>query len=395
MIRSVVVKVATGALAVALLAGCTLMPETRSEQTAAEATPTPIPTAQIAVKPTYKVQRGEVVKSLQFSGRIAPATEEELFFRADGRVRAVFFKRNDTVKQGDVIGELEIDALERELNAAELELERAQVTLAEAERTLDLDRREAQTRLEQAQIVLEGMDHDHQHTRAEISAQEKQVELAQLAVERLSAGVSLLLQNDVQRATYAVQKLNQEIAEAQIIAPFDGVLLSLTLTPGQAVTAYQPVASVADPSQTEVSADLLSNQLQLLAEQMPVTFVLANKPGQTFVGVVRRLPYPYGSGGAGQTIEEKDKSTRIAVTEAPAAAPYALGDLVRVTAEIDQAADVLWLPPQAIRNFNGRLFVVVQDGDVQRRTDVRLGIEAEERVELEEGVTEGETVIGP
>ena len=74
---------------------------------------------------------------------------------------------------------------------------------------------------------------------------------------------------------------------------------------------------------------------------------------------------------------------------------YALGDPVRVTAEIDRAADVLWLPPQAIRNFNGRLFVVVQDGDAQRRSDVRVGIEAEERVEVEEGVTEGETVVGP
>ena len=96
-----------------------------------------------------------------------PALEEELFFRTDGYVRTVFFKRNDKVKQGDVIAELEIDAQERELNAAELELERARVTLVEAERNLELDRREAQTRLEQAQIVLEGMDRSHESTRAE------------------------------------------------------------------------------------------------------------------------------------------------------------------------------------------------------------------------------------
>ena len=294
-----------------------------------------------------------------------------------------------------MIAELEIDAQERELNAAELELERARVTLVEAERNLELDRREAQTRLEQAQILLEGMDRSHEHTRAEVAAQEKTVELAQLAIERLGDTVSPLLTNDVKRAEYSVQKLKQEIAEAQIIAPFDGVLLSVSLSPGQTVTAYQPVSSVADPSKMEVSADLLSNQLQLLAEKMPITFVLSNKPGQTFGGVIRRLPYPFGTGGSGQTVEEKDKSTRITITEAPADATYALGDLVRVTAEIDRVADVLWLPPQAIRNFNGRLFVVVQDGDAQRRSDVRVGIEAEERVEVEEGVTEGETVVGP
>ena len=68
---------------------------------------------------------------------------------------------------------------------------------------------------------------------------------------------------------------------------------------------------------------------------------------------------------------------------------------MRVTAEVESAEDVIWLPPQAIRNFNGRLFTVVQDGDVQRRVDVRIGVEAEDRVEILEGVEEGQTVVGP
>ena len=378
-----------------LLAGCALMPATRTEQSAAEPTPTPIPTAQIALKPTYTVQRGEVVETATFSGRISPQKEEALFFRTDGRIRAVFFKRNDRVKTGDVIAEYEIDALERELIAAELELERAQVTLDEAVRNHALNQREAQARLERAQILLEGADRDPNVARAQVAAYQKDVDLAQIDVERLAVGVSPLLQNDLTRAQYAVEKLKQEIAEAQIIAPFDGLLLSLSLTPGQAVTGYQPVASVADDSSMEVSADLLSNQLQLLAEQMPVTFVLSSRPGQTLHGVIRRLPYPYGSGGSGQTIEAKDKSTRITIEESAEAGGYAIGDLVRVTAEVERAENALWLPPQAIRNFNGRLFAVVQDGDVQRRVDVRIGVEAEDRVEILEGVEEGQVVVGP
>jgi multidrug efflux pump subunit AcrA (membrane-fusion protein) len=384
------------AISVALwLAGCALMPATRTEQSAAEPTPTPIPTAQIALKPTYRVQRGDVVRTATFSGRISPQKEEALFFRTDGRIRSVFFKRNDLVKQGDVIAEFEIDALERELIAAELELERAKVTLEEALRNLELDRREAQARLERAQIVLQGAERDPNVSRAQAAAYQKDVELAQIAVERLAEGVNPLLQNDVTRAQYAVEKLKKEIAEAQIIAPFDGILLSLSLTPGQAVAGYQPVASVADASVMEISADLLSNQLQQLAEGMPVTFVLSSRPGQTLHGVIRRLPYPYGSGGSGQTIEEKDKSTRIVIEEPPNVGNYAIGDLVRVTAEVERADNVLWLPPQAIRNFSGRLFAVVQDGDVQRRVDVRIGVEAADRVEILEGVEEGQVVVGP
>ena len=55
---------------------------------------------------------------------------------------------------------------------------------------------------------------------------------------------------------------------------------------------------------------------------------------------------------------------------------------------------MLWLPPQAIRTFEGRRFVVVQDGDAQLRVDVTIGIESDDRVEIEEGLTEGQTVIG-
>ncbi len=390
------ISIASLALGAALLAGCALLPATRSEQAAGEPTPTPIPTTAIALKPTYQVQVGEVVKTSKFSGRISPVVEEELYFRADGRLRAVFFKRNDAVAKGDVIAELEIDGLERELKAAELELERAEVTLAEAERKLEYDRRVAQKQLEIAQIRLDGVDSNRDSTHAEVDAQRKEVELAQIEVERLEAGVSPLLQNDVTRARYAVQKLNEQIAEAQIIAPFDGVLLSLTLSPGQAITAYAPVASLADPSTLEVSSNLLSDQLQLLAEKMPVTMELASRPGQKLDGFIRRLPYPYGSGGSGQTLEEKDKSTRVTIEAATdVLASLLLGELVNVTAIIESKDNVVWVPPQAIRNFNGRRFAVVQDGDVQRRVDIKLGIQAEERVEIMEGLQEGQTVVGP
>lgn len=378
-----------------LLAGCALLPATRSEQVAAEATPTPIPTPQVALKPVYQVQVGEVVKTSTFAGRISPVVEEELFFRVDGRVRSVNFKRNTMVKQGDIIAEFEIEALERELNAAELELERARVTLAEAERALELDRIEAQTRLEMERLRLEGMERDDHSSRADMAIQEQTIALSELAVERLNGGVSQLLKNDLSRAEYAVQKLKEEIDEARIVAPFDGLLLSLTLSPGQAVSGYQTVATLADTDELEISADLLSDQMELMAEGMPVTFVLSSRPGQTLNGEIRRLPYPYGSGGSGQTLEEKDKSTRITIAAASQNTGYELGDLVRVTAELERKADVLWLPPQAIRNFNGRRFAVVQDGDVQRRVDVEIGIQAEERVEIETGLEAGQTVVGP
>ncbi|MCB0065117.1 MAG: efflux RND transporter periplasmic adaptor subunit [Caldilineaceae bacterium] len=397
MIREKLLTVGTVVAMVIVVSGCSLLPANRTQRAAADApTPTPIPTPVVPVKPTYKVQRGEIVDEITFSGRISPVVEEELFFRASGRVRAVFVKRNDMVTEGQVLAELEIDGLERELNSAQLQLERANVLYEEAEREWEYQRDVLQINLEKAQVRLASLQAQSSPDVSAVESQELDVQLAQLALDKhINDGVNPLLANDVQRASYDVEKLQAEIAEAQVIAPFDGQLLSLSLTPGQAVEAFRPVATVADIEHLEVSADLLSNQMEDLAEEMPVTVVLVSRPGVELSGQIRQLPYPYGSGGSStETIEERDKSTRFTLAESAEEAGFDLGDLVRVTVELERKDNILWVPPQAVRVFDGRRFAVVIDGDARRRVDVKVGIETPDRLEIEEGLEEGQVIEG-
>ena len=385
----------SGGIVAVILAGCALLPAVNTDRaTDGLPTPTPIPTAVVPVKPTYKVQRGELVSQLEFSGRISPEVEEDLFFRADGRVRTVLSKRNDMVTKGQILAELEVDGLERELESAQIELERAQVRMDQAEGEHEYQVKVAQTNLEIAQLQLAAMQGGAAPDATAIAIQEKELSLAQLDVERLASGIDPLIVSDVTRAELAVAKLQAEIAESQIIAPFDGQLLSISLTPGQAVSAYAPVSTVADINNLEVSAELVSNQMEDLSEGMNAVIFLTSRPGVTLDGAVRQLPYPYGSGGRGQTVEDMDKSTRVTIVAAPGDEGFELGDLVRVTVELERKADVLWLPPQALRIFDGRRFAVLQDGDLQRRVDVTVGIETPERVEIESGLEEGQTVVG-
>jgi multidrug efflux pump subunit AcrA (membrane-fusion protein) len=378
-----------------VLAGCALLPAVNTDRaTDGLPTPTPIPTAVVPVKPTYVVQRGELVSQLEFSGRISPEVEEDLFFRTDGRVRTVLAKRNDMVTQGQILAELEIDGLERELESAQLELERSQVRLEQAQSDHEYQIAVAQNKLEVAQLRLQAMQSGAAPDFTAIAIQQKEIEMAQLELDRLAEGIDPLLISDVTRAELAVSKIQAEIAEAQIIAPFDGQLLSISLTPGQSVNAYAPVSTIADISSLEVSADLVSNQMDKLTEGMIAEIFLTSRPGVRLSGMVRQLPYPYGSGGRGQTVEDMDKSTRVTIDSSPTDEGFKLGDLVRVTVELERKADVLWLPPQALRIFDGRRFAVLQDGDVQRRVDVTVGIETPERVEIEAGLEEGQTVVG-
>jgi multidrug efflux pump subunit AcrA (membrane-fusion protein) len=230
---------------------------------------------------------------------------------------------------------------------------------------------------------------------------ELEVALAQLEVDILERGIDPTYKNNVKRAQLDVQKLEATIAEAQIIAPLDGQILSKSLSEGREVTAFKPVMIIADLTELEISANPFSSELSGLAENMPVKATITNRPGEEIAGFIRRLPYPYGGGGRSEGVEEEDESTRITLERLLEELGLEVGDLMRIEVILESKDDVLWLPPQAIRTFEGRKFVVVQDGEVQRRIDVKIGITSEDRVEIvedadsKEGLTEGQIVIGP
>ena len=220
--------------------------------------------------------------------------------------------------------------------------------------------------------------------------------MAQLDVDILDREIDPLFKNNVERARLNVQKLEAEIANAQIVAPFDGQILSITLIKGREGEAFKPVVVVADPSELDIRAEPRDTQLSELAENMPVVVGFSTRPDEEFSGFIRQLPYPYGGGtGTVEGLEEEDESTRITLEVTPAEAGLELGDLMQVEVVVEQKTGVLWLPPQAIRTFEGRRFVVVQQDEAQQRFDVKIGLEGEDRVEIEEGLSEGQVVIGP
>lgn len=329
-------------------------------------TPTPIPTSIVPLKPTYTVTRGEVVDQFQFTGRITPVNEYPLYFESGGRVRKVYFSQGQEVKKGDVIADLEgIDELERQLAFNEINLRRAEIYVEMAEIGLKMFKK-----------TTPKWTFTYSET---LALKERELELAQLGLK------------ETQLRTEEVQDI---VKKSLLVAPADGVLLSLSVREGREVQAYQDVAVVADLSQLEVSASLTSSDMQRLEEGMPVTVEVFGTPGEVTTGYIRRLPYPFGSSGNTQILEQ-DPTTRVALDRPAQELGYKLGDMMKVTVVIERKDNVLWLPPQAIRTFEGRKFVVVQTETVQQRVDVKLGIIGGDRVEIVEGLQEGQIVVAP
>lgn len=416
-----------------------------------QATPTPIPTSIVPTNPTYQVQRGEVIRLLQFSGRVAPVQEEQLFFRTNGYVDEVYVGRNDEVKQGDLLAELEVIDLKNQITQKEAELQAVQMNfdrqMSEAQnsvraaelRLAKLQASQSSSSLVSAQINLEkaqnaladaideynkSLDRDWekeqvregyakavQNAEWNLAIVRAQYDDAIKAVERLNYDIELSEMDldlaemrmaeievglDITRTLLSLQRLEDQLNDARIIAPFDGVILSINLIEGKQVQGYDEVMILADPTDLEVSADLQDSEMSELSEGMSLVAEFVNRPGEVLTGSIRRLPYPYSGGGLSDNADEDDESVRITLDDMdPEKYNFDIGDRLRMTIELERVDDTLWLPPQAVRTFEGRSFVVAQEGGAQRRIDVRLGIRSSDRVEILDGLTEGQTVIAP
>lgn len=336
-------------LAVLLVAGC----GTGNENPI----PTPLPPLEVVQPAEYVVERGTVQRTLTLNGRVAPVLSQSLFFEDDGVVTGVLVQQGDAVSAGDLIAHLAVADLQHQLVTAELTLEAAglqtnQADLVAAEIALGRAKTEDDRRLAEAQLA------DAQN-RAQAN---------ELAVQ--------LLREEVNR-------IQAEIERRQVVAPFDGVVLAVNVQPGDSVAAFAPIATLADPSQLEVIAEVSPAMASVLGVGQEVTVTLPTG-GLSFDSVIWQLPAATGASG--------DSRLRVSL---PETANATSGELASIFVILEERRDVLTLPPAAIRTFQGRTFVVAAEPDgTRRRFDVRLGLQSEALVEIVEGVVEGQVVIG-
>ena len=334
-------------------------------QITSEVTPTPFPTP---VRPTFTVQRGDIIVEAKLSGRVVPLALETVYFQLPGQVREVYANVNDEVTEGELLGEL-----------AEAQELRAQVD--ETRRTI----RRAQIDLEIAQLTLEQFKTQGRSAN-EIKIQELQVELAQMNLDEVLQSLGIDPESPV------LDELDAQVAQARAFAPADGTIIA-AVNVGRNVTPDTPAFVLGDPDQLEVVADLDASkgdtEVREMFEGMPVTVTLDANADAKLTGTIRQLPSPYGTGAS------DDRTIHVVLDSSPSASTYQAGDNVTVTVLLASKEDVLWLPPDAIRSAGGRTFVIISSDNGPQRIDVEIGLQTRDRVEIVSGLEENQVVVGP
>lgn len=325
--------------ATALAAGCALLPKEEDYDVPVLEEPPPSRTV------TYEVKKGYIAEEIRGLGRVAPVKETQLYFTRAGRLKVMNVQTQQRVTEGAVLAQLEIGDLEHQLRLANIALEEQSIRLAKAE--------------EMARI-------------------EGRVENPDIQVQRLA----------VQRDELQVAYLQERIDQSTIRAPYNGVVVRTYTQAGLNVKEYDPILTVADPSELELQMELYSeDDFRRITPGQTVKVEITK--GRWVEGRVTQIP-SYAERNA--TGAERDRRVRIQVSSA--GARVNMNDLMTAIIVVQEKQDALLIPKAALREFMGRSYVRVLEGETRREIDVAVGIRGPSEVEILEGLSAGQLVIG-
>lgn len=224
----------------------------------------PLGQSEEAAEPYVEVKRGDILVSVSGSGNIEASVDTNLSFGAGGRIAKIHVEEGDRVTKGDILAELETDALELARDQAKYALTQAEVVLTQAELSqktaeynLDnvLDQQETlELALYSAQIDVKSAEHHYDETRDIYTWPD--IETAQKDVDNAKAFLQYVLDQGLSAATVAYAQARLDAAEAVLNAKvyaYD--------TEEVAIARMQLEAAVLAEAQAQKNLDKLSEDI--------------------------------------------------------------------------------------------------------------------------------------
>ena len=348
-------------------------------------TPTPIPTPVPVPKAVHRIERGDIVDSVTLLGMVDSLQRVNLSFRIGGRLNGFQVEPGDVVEAGQVLAELDVGFLPHELAKAEKQLEIARLRVQKAQGAKELALAEARAALEMERLTLEqGRDGGTEAdvARMELAAAAAETKLALLA-DQHDREIALY-QAEAELKAIDVEMLRDRIGQAQLLAPFDGVVRYTDGEAGQLVAEYAPVMGLAAPDALEIRSSGPSEEtLPKLRLGQAVTIRFRDHPQSEVTGRLIQVSTP---GGA-------DDGLPIRVEFAAPELALEIGSLADLRIVVERKEDILTIPNVAIHSYFNRRYALVKEGESTIEVDITLGVTDGERTEVLAGLEEDEEVF--
>ena len=287
-----------------------------------------------------------------------------------GRLETITVDVGDSVKAGQLLGEMDAIDLDDRLAAQDAAIARASASLAETQARLEF----AQTQAKRYEDLFAARS-----TSQEVLAT-KQQEL------RLTQAVLDIATRELARVTAERAGLQAQRDNLKLTAPIDGLVVKRDVEPGTTVVAGQTVIEIMDPDSLWINTRFDQINATGLTQGQPAEIVLRSRRGQPLEGIVTRVE-PLADAVTEEML------AKVSFTQTPQQLPP-IGELAEVTIKLSGQPQTIAIPNAALRR-NGSQPIVwkVVAGNLQS-TPVTLGVsDLDGNVQVLDGLAEGDEIV--
>jgi len=394
------------AIAVVLL-GLTLLViwRWRKSRAETEAEVTPVVSVQVA-----KAEKGNIAAQVVAVGTIWPREKADVSAKISAQIRTMTLLKNKVVRAGEVIAVLESRDLQAQraeavaaLNQARAE-ERSMVTgtipktNAEDQRALNDARAKvnnARALYERRRVLYEkgGISKkDLEQTQLDLTTAEDELRLMEQTValrnRSLNPNDRALAAAKTGQAQQRVATLDAQLSYATIRSPITGIVIDQFQYQGEFASAGGKLVTIADTSTVIVKApfsDTVANELKV---GDTVDVIPTDTSAEEMKGQVTLLS---------RSTDPTNRTVEVWVTLSNGAGRLRANGAAQVTVHANSKTDATIVPVSAVTleasNADEGTVMVVDAQNVAHERKVTVGIRTADKIEIVEGLQEGETVV--
>ncbi len=347
---------------------------------------------------TVQVRRGDIESSVTALGTLQPRRYVDVGAQASGQIRKIHAEAGDAVKEGQLLVEIDPSTQQAKLDASRFAIENLQAQLQEQYAQNQLARQKYQR---QQNLAAGGAtrDEDVQTAQAELKATQARIDMYKAQIRQAQAS----LRSD-----------QAELGYTRIYAPMSGTVVAVDAREGQTLNAQQQtplILRIAKLSPMTVWAEVSEADIGHVKPGMSAYFTTLSGGGRRWTSTVRQiLPIPpkplneTSQGGGSPSNTSKSGSGRVVLYTVLLDVDNADNALMaEMTTQVffvaSSVKDVLTAPIAALQDGEApgqQIARVVADNGAVSERKVRVGISDRLRVEVLEGLNEGDhLLIGP
>lgn len=347
---------------------------------------------------TVPITRGDIESSVTALGTLQPRQYVDVGAQASGQIRTIHVEVGDEVKEGQLLVEIDPSTQKAKLDASRYAVENLTAQLQEQRALHDL----AKQKYQRQQNLAKGG-----------ATREEDIQSAQAEVRTTQARIDMF-QAQIRQAQASLRSDEAELGYTRIYAPMAGTVVALDAREGQTLNAQQQtplILRIAKLSPMTVWAEVSEADIGHVKAGMPAYFTTLSGGNRRWNSTVRQiLPVPpkplneASQGGGSPASSGKSGSARVVLYTVLLDVDNSDQALMaEMTTQVffvaDQAKDVLLAPIVALQGSTEgnrqSANVVSKNGKIEHR-DIRTGISDRLRVQVLEGLNEGDhLLIGP